>query len=348
MADIKTGKPILDVLDGRTATRTPIWLMRQAGRYLPEYRATRAQARDFLDLCYSPDLATEVTLQPLRRYDLDAAILFADILLIPQALGQNLKFVEGEGPRLEPVKDATDLDRLRLDGCADHLAPVMETVRRLSQALPAHVALIGFAGAPWTVATYMVAGQGTDDQGPARMMAYRQPELFGKLIDLLVQATADYLLAQVKAGAEIIQIFDTWAGSLPQAEFDKWVIAPTRKLVALLRQGAPGIPVIGFARGAGMGHGIYAKTTGVDAISVETQMAPSAMADLAGQGIAVQGNIDPLALVAGGPCLDHAVDELLGAMKGHRHILNLGHGIVPQTSPDHVSQLIDRARKFEA
>jgi uroporphyrinogen decarboxylase len=340
-------KPILDVLAGRPASRTPIWLMRQAGRYLPEYRETRSKARDFLDLCYSPDLATEVTLQPLRRYDLDASILFADILLIPQALGQNLRFVEGEGPRLDPIKTGGDLALLAQEKCAERLAPVMETVRRLSKALPDHVALIGFAGAPWTVATYMVAGQGTDDQGPARMLAYRDPVLFGQLIDMLVIATADYLLDQVKAGIEIIQIFDTWAGTLPDAEFDKWVVAPTARLVEILRRQAPHIPIIGFGRGAGSKHGSYAKATGVDGISVETQLAPSAMADLARSGLVVQGNIDPLALVCGGSTLDQAVDNVMGPMKGLRHILNLGHGIVPQTPPDHVASLIARARQFD-
>ncbi len=339
-----TNKAMLDVLQGRKPARTPIWLMRQAGRYLPEYRAVRANARDFLDMCYSPDLATEVTLQPLRRYDLDAAILFADILLIPQALGQDLRFVEGEGPRLEPVRDLSDLAKLSHAGAKAHLSPVMETVRRVKAQLAPHVTMIGFAGAPWTVACYMIAGQGTDDQGPARMAAYRDPAFVSALIDLLIEATTEYLLDQVAAGAEVLQIFDTWAGSLPPLEFERWVVEPNRRLVAALKAKAPGIPVIGFARGAGSRHGRFAAQTGVDGISVETQISPEHMAALAKDGIAVQGNVDPLALVAGGRALDEAVDHVLGAMSGLRHILNLGHGIVPQTPPEHVSQLVERVR----
>ena len=341
-------KPMLELLTNGTWARSPIWLMRQAGRYLPEYRAVRAQTRDFLDLCYSPDKAVEVTLQPLRRYDLDAAILFADILLVPHALGQGLRFAEGEGPRLDKITQAADLAKLSVEGLMDRLEPVIETVRRLSVALPPHITLIGFAGAPWTVATYMVAGQGTDDQAPARLMAYAQPDLFQKLIDLLVEATASYLLAQVAAGAEVIQIFDTWAGSLPEKEFTRWVIEPTKRLVALLKAKAPDVPIIGFPRGAGTRALDYAQATGIQGLSFDAQAQLPTMAQVSDHGIAVQGNIDPLVLVSGGIALDQAVDDLMAAMRGRRHIVNLGHGIVPQTPPDHVAQLIARVRAFQA
>lgn len=338
-------KPCLDLLRGGAPGVPPIWLMRQAGRYLPEYRAVRARVKDFLELCYTPDLAAEVTFQPIRRYGFDAAILFADILLVPHSLGQDLRFVEGEGPRLDPIDGPDKLAALSTARSAEVLAPVMETVRILRAGLPPETTLIGFAGAPWTVATYMVAGRGGEDQVPARILAYREPALFGRLIDLIVEATIAYLRGQIDAGAEVIQIFDTWAGNLPDAPFADWVVKPTARIVSALRESHPGVPVIGFARGAGPRHGAYAQATGLGAISVETQMPVSEMARLADGGLVVQGNLDPMVLVAGGSALDAAIDALVLGLKGRRHIFNLGHGIVPQTPPENVARLIERVRR---
>lgn len=324
----------------------PIWLMRQAGRYLPEYRDVRKTAGSFLKLCYTPALASEVTLQPIRRYGFDAAILFSDILVVPDALGQPVRFVEGEGPRLDPITSQGDLGVLDPDATDDKFARVSETVARLKQDLPKDTALIGFCGAPWTVATYMVGGKGSPDQAAARTWAYRDPEGFQRLIDILVAASLDYLDQQVKAGANALQIFDSWAGSLPESEFERWVIAPTVKLRRELAKRHPDIPVIGFPRGAGAASLRYVEQTGVDGVSCDTAMPLSYMADtLAEAGVAVQGNLDPLLLVLGGQALNDGIDALLSAMHGKRFIFNLGHGIVPQTSPDHVAHLVDRVRQ---
>lgn len=331
---------------GEASATPPIWLMRQAGRYLPEYRATRAAAGSFLDLCYNPALAAEVTLQPIRRYGFDASILFSDILVIPDALGQSVRFVEGEGPRLDPITDTAGLARLSLsnaDGQAK-LARVLETVARLRQDLPRETALIGFCGAPWTVATYMVGGEGSSDQAAARRWAYRDPAGFQKLIDILVDASVAYLSGQVQAGADTLQIFDSWAGSLPDNEFQRWVVAPTQRMVSALRTRFPDIPVIGFPRGAGSQTFAFVAETGVQAVSCDTAMPLEEMARLQAAGVLVQGNLDPLLLVAGGSALEARIDELLEKLSGQPYIFNLGHGIVPETPPEHVARLVERIR----
>jgi uroporphyrinogen decarboxylase len=349
----------LEPFAGKTPVPPPIWLMRQAGRYLPEYRATRAKAGGFLDLCYNPALAAEVTLQPIRRYGFDAAILFADILVIPHALGQRVGFVEGEGPQLDPIGDLAGLARLDPSRARGHLAPVLETVQRLRQDLPKETTLIGFCGAPWTVATYMVEGGGSKEQARARLWAYRDPEGFGRLMELLVEASTDYLCGQVEAGADALQIFDTWAGSLPDPEFDRWVVAPTRTIVKRVRTRHAGVPIIGFPRGAGPRLGRYVAGTGVDGVGCDTAMpltfarravAVGAAAAGAGSGAAanrptvLQGNLDPLLLVAGGAAMEAGVREILAEATGHPFIFNLGHGIVPETPPEHVARLVEVVR----
>ncbi len=340
-------KSFLRALAGETVTPPPFWLMRQAGRYLPEYRQTRAETKGFLDLCYSPDKATEVTLQPLRRYGMDAAILFSDILVVPDALGQDVAFREGEGPVLTPVRSAGELDRLSIEGLHAHLAPVYETVRRLSTAIPATTALIGFAGAPWTVATYMVEGSGSKEFSEVKRMAYGQPAVFARLIDLLVEATGGYLIAQIDAGAEAVQIFDSWAGVLPDDEFAKWVTAPTRRLVERIKTERPGIPVIGFPRGAGMLYERYVAETGVDGVSLDTGVPLDWAARVLQPRCTVQGNLDPQWLVVGGDGLDAAIDRVLNALGHGRFVFNLGHGITPAASPDNVARLADRLRAWK-
>lgn len=322
----------------------PIWLMRQAGRYLPEYRELRAKAGGFLDLCYAPQMAAEVTLQPIRRYGFDAAILFADILLIPQALGQKLWFETGEGPRLDPLEGGAAIAALDIGNVEAHLAPVFETVDRLRTALPGETDLIGFAGSPWTVATYMIAGRGTPDQAPARLFAYRDPVAFQALMDVLVEATAIYLAAQVKAGADVLQLFDTWAGVLPEAEFARWSIAPTKALVARLRALGVRVPIIGFPKGAGALLPRYVAETGVDAVGLDPSTPLSWAVPHVADKTVCQGNLDPLLLVAGGDGMVRAVDAILEAFDGRPFVFNLGHGIVPQTPPEHVGQLVKRVR----
>lgn len=337
----------LDPLHGKAISPPPIWLMRQAGRYLPEYRATRKEAGSFLDLCYNPKLAAEVTLQPIRRYGFDASILFSDILVVPDALGQGVRFVEGEGPRLDPIREASGLSRLNLAATREKYAIVCETVARLRQDLPKETALIGFCGAPWTVATYMVQGEGSKDQEAARVWAYRDPVGFQQLIDILVETSIDYLSGQVQAGADVLQIFDSWAGSLAEDEFAKWVLAPTARMVKTLREKHPGVPIIGFPRGACGLSETFIKQTGVDAISCDTAMPLAVMRALQSHGKAVQGNIDPLLLVAGGEALDRRIDATLAMLGDKPFIFNLGHGIVPQTPPEHVAQLVDRVRSWK-
>lgn len=329
---------------GDAAIPPPIWLMRQAGRYLPEYRETREEAGSFLNLCYDPRLAAEVTLQPIRRYGFDASILFADILIVPDALGQRVTFEAGEGPRLDPITDEAGLSRLDPDATDGKFQLIWETVARLRQDLPDETALIGFCGAPWTVATYMVGGQGSSDQADTRSWAYRDPHGFGKLIDLLVQVSVDYLSGQVRAGADALQIFDSWAGSLPDDEFARWVVDPTRAMVEELKARHPDVPIIGFPRGAGASTAEFVTATGVDGVSCDTSMPLCAMRELAELDVVVQGNLDPLLLVAGGEALDRRVDEILAAMRGRRHVFNLGHGIVPQTPPENVARLVERVR----
>jgi uroporphyrinogen decarboxylase len=338
-------KSFLAALDGTRQKTPPIWLMRQAGRYLPEYREIRSKAPSFLDFCYSPALATEATLQPIRRFGFDAAILFSDILVIPDALGQSVSFESGEGPRLKPIETSADLAALREAPDWSRLAPVFETVARARQSLPAETALIGFCGAPWTVASYMIAGRGTPDQAPARLLAYREPKLFAALIDRLVEASAAYLLRQIEAGAEAVQIFDSWSGVLPPAEFERWCVKPLERIVAHLRAESPAIPIIAFPRGAATQLVKFADLTGLSAIGLDTAVEPRAAAALLPGRLALQGNLDPLALVAGGRALDEAVARVLEGFEGRAHIFNLGHGILPETPIAHVERLMALVRR---
>jgi uroporphyrinogen decarboxylase len=325
----------------------PIWLMRQAGRYLPEYRELRAKAGGFLDLCYNPDFATEVTLQPLRRFEFDAAILFADILLIPHALALDLQFLEGEGPKLSPVTDAASLAALKPERLHEHLAPVYETVRRLREALEPQTTLIGFAGAPWTVATYMLGGKGPAGQDAARLWGYRNPDLMAQLLEILVTTTSSYLQAQIRAGANVVQIFDSWSGGVPSQAFNAWCVRPTRDIVNAVREEFPDIPIIGFPKGAGPMCETYAETTGINAIGVDTGMDPAWAVDNLQNKVAVQGNLDPMALVAGGEAMEVQIRERLAAFGKGPYVFNLGHGIVPQTPPEHVARLVEIVKNWD-
>jgi uroporphyrinogen decarboxylase len=337
-------KPMLAALKGQSLTPPPVWLMRQAGRYLPEYRQLRSQAANFLDFCFRPDLAVEATLQPIRRYNLDGAVLFSDILTVPWALGQKVEFVNGEGPKLEPIRTANDLDRLTLSGATDRLAPVYETVRGVAPSLPAHTALIGFAGAPWTVASYMVEGGGSRDFLLARELALSEPGLFGRLVQIVVDTTIDHLSAQIEAGAELVQLFDSWAGVLPEAQFRQFVIEPTRTIAAALKDRHPQIPLIGFPRGAGGMLGAYASETGVTAVGLDTQVPLSWAFSVLPEGMPVQGNLDPVALVVGGSALETGVARILEQAEGRPLIFNLGHGVPQTTPPDHVADLVRLVR----
>jgi uroporphyrinogen decarboxylase len=337
-------KPLLDVLAGRRQTVPPVWLMRQAGRYLPEYRELRAQAGGFLDLVFNPRLAAEVTLQPVRRFGFDAAILFSDILVVPHALGQKVEFTVGEGPQLDAIADAQAVGRLRGEVDDAKLAPIYETISLVKQALPGNVALLGFCGAPWTVATYMIAGGGTSDQAPARLFAYRDSRAFAQLIDILVRASAIYLARQFAAGVDAVQIFDTWAGVLPPEEFDRWCIEPTRKLIEELHRRVPGARVIGFPRGAGTGLTRYVAQVPIDAAGVDWAVDRTFVRERIQSKVPVQGNLDPVVLLAGGSALDQAVDGVLEAFAGGPFIFNLGHGILPQTPIAHVERMLARIR----
>ena len=348
--DTKTGdsvetRPLLKALSGKPSNTPPIWLMRQAGRYLPEYREVRATAGSFLDLCYNPPLAARVTLQPIERFGFDAAILFSDILVVPDALGQDVKFVENEGPVLDPIGDREGIKKLSRDGFMAHLQPVLETVREVRSALDPSVTLIGFCGAPWTVATYMVGGRGSPDQAAARGFAYRDPDGFAALIDLLVDVSTDYLCAQIDAGAQVVQVFDSWAGNLPETEFARWCVDPAKRIVEGVRQRAPGIPVIGFPRAVGPLYTSFVEQTKVDGVSCDTSLPLAFMRDQLQPDTTVQGNLDPLLLVSGGDALRRRVDEILEALSGGPFIFNLGHGIVPQTPPEHVAELVRQIRQ---
>jgi uroporphyrinogen decarboxylase len=337
-------KPLLHALAGNVLRRPPIWLMRQAGRYLPEYRELRAQAANFLDFCFTPDLAIEATLQPVRRFGLDAAILFSDILTVPWALGQKVEFLDGEGPKLDPLRTKGDVDRLRLDGLVERLTPVYTTVAGVAAALPAKTTLIGFAGAPWTVAAYMVEGRGGRDFLDAKRFGMAQPDLFGRLLDIVTRATIEHLSAQIEAGAEAVQLFDSWAGVLAEAEFRSWVIAPTGFIAAALNARYPSIPLIGFPRGAGGLLPDYARETGIRAIGLDTQVPLSWAIDILPRTLPVQGNLDPVALVVGGQVLRNAVQTILSRTQGRPLIFNLGHGVPQTASPDHVAELVDLLR----
>jgi uroporphyrinogen decarboxylase len=318
--------------------------MRQAGRYLPEYQAVREKAGDFLKLCFTPELAAEVTLQPVRRFGFDAAILFSDILVIPHALGQPVWFVAGEGPRLDPVIDRQGLTGLKPELDHDMLAPVYQTIGLVKAGLPPNVALLGFCGAPWTVATYMIAGRGTPAQEPARLFAYGDPDGFAALIEKLVQASAAYLIRQLQAGVDAVQIFDTWAGILPADEFQRWCVAPTQRIIAKIRNEIPDAKVIGFPRGIGTRLLRYVEEVPIDAIGLDWTADLMFARDQIQWRVPVQGNLDPLALVAGGAALDRAVDKIVEAFSDRPFIFNLGHGILPQTPIAHVEQMLKRVR----
>jgi len=343
-----TTKPLLRALAGETLALPPIWLMRQAGRYLPEYRRLRGRAADFLGFCLSPELAAEATLQPVRRFGLDAAILFSDILVVPYVLGQRVEFRDGEGPRLEPLRNRGAIEALRIDAVANATAPIGETVRRVRAALDPAVALIGFAGSPWTVATYMVEGAGSRDFIHVKRLALAEADTFARLIDRLVEATIVYLVQQVTAGAEALQLFDSWAGVLSEAAFRRWVIEPTARIVAELHRRCPGVPIIGFPRGGGLMLEAYLRETGVDALGLDTTVPLGWAHDRLQSVRPVQGNLDPVTLLAGGPAMARAVDVILDALGNGPLVFNLGHGILPETLPGHVSTLVDLVRRRRA
>lgn len=337
-------KPFLNVFTGaEPAAKPPIWMMRQAGRYLPEYREIRSTAKSFLDFCYTPDLAIEATLQPIRRFGFDAAIIFSDILVIPDAMGQPVRFAEGEGPRLEALESAAAIEALSpLD--ERKMEPVYAALRGVRKALPQQTALIGFCGAPWTLATYMIGGKGTPDQAPARNFAYAQREAFSQLIDKLVQACVRHLALQVEAGAEAVQIFDSWAGPLPEAEFIEWCEKPVARIISAFRALYPNVPVIAFPRAVSGGFLPFVKSAAPQAISLDTAARLREVRELLPAGIVTQGNLDPLVLIAGGSALDRAIDGILDATRGTRHVFNLGHGILPHTPIAHVERLIEKVR----
>jgi uroporphyrinogen decarboxylase len=332
-------KPLLQALAGETLAMPPWWLMRQAGRYLPEYRAVRRQAADFVALCLNASLAAELTMQPVRRYGMDGAILFSDILMLPYALGQPLEYREGEGPALEPILGKSDIGRLDLGQVSARLAPVFEAVDRVAAVLGPQTALIGFAGSPWTVATYMVEGGTSRDFQQVKSWAYRDPSGFGSLIDLLVEGTIMVLAGQIEAGVEVVQLFDSWAGVLPEAGFERWVVEPTQRIVGALKSRFPDRPIIGFPRGAGVLYERYARATGIDAVGLDTSV-PASFAVARLQPIAVlQGNLDPVLLSSGGAALEAAVTVQRRALGSGPWVFNLGHGVLPDTPPENIATL---------
>lgn len=336
-------KKLLNVLQGKQELIPPVWLMRQAGRYLPEYRELRAQKGGFLELAYDSDAATEITIQPIRRFGFDAAILFSDILVVPHAMGQELWFETGEGPRLAPRLAQSELNGLTAN--PERLSPVLDTVRKVSAALPKETTFLGFAGSPWTVATYMVHGQGSKDQSEARRMAYAEPDRFHALIDAIITTTVDYLSGQINAGVDAVQLFDSWAGSLSPAQFEKWVIAPNAEIVRRLKVLHPDVPIIGFPKGAGGKLAAYAEGTGVDALGLDETIDPHWANRELPNGLPVQGNLDPLVLISGGNDLIKAVENIISAFRDRPHIFNLGHGILPDTPIEHVEHLLSQVRK---
>lgn len=333
---------ILKVLNGEAVFPPPVWMMRQAGRYLPEYRELRKHAKGFLELCYTPEFAVEVTLQPIRRFGFDAAILFSDILVVPHALGRDLAFEEGRGPVMTPMSSA-DVSRLDSSGFHRHLSPVYEAVSRLRKELPVETALLGFCGAPWTVATYMITGHGTPDQAPTRLFAYREPEAFEELLKTLSQVSAQYLIKQINAGVDAVQIFDSWSGVLDEISFQRFCVEPMAEIVRLVREVHPHTPIIGFPKGAGSLYGGYREQTGVTALGLDWSV-PFSQAKLLQKGGPVQGNLDTMRLVAGGKALDDGIDVILSELGDGPLVFNLGHGIVPQTPIDHVQAMLNRVR----
>jgi uroporphyrinogen decarboxylase len=338
-----SSKPLLSVLGGEKPEKTPIWLMRQAGRYLPEYRELRARKGGFLDLATDPDAAAEVTMQPIRRFGFDGAILFSDILMVPYALGQDLRFEAGEGPRLSPP--LVDAALASLSPVRARLEPVYATVEKVAGALPPETTFLGFAGSPWTVSTYMIAGQGSRDQAETRRKAYGDEAAFAEIIDAVAALTVDYLSAQIESGVEAVQLFDSWAGSLSPAQFERWVIAPTAAIVSGLKARHPAVPIIGFPKGAGGKLPAYARETGVDAVGLDETVDPDWAASALPEGLPVQGNLDPLALISGGEALASAVARILLSFADRPHVFNLGHGILPDTPIQHVEQLIALVRR---
>lgn len=339
-------KPLVRAVGGEAVSPPPIWLMRQAGRYLPEYREIRKSAGDFFTLCCTPDLAAEVTLQPVRRFGLDAAIIFSDILVIPYALGQGVRFEEGEGPVLDAIRTREQLESLDKTRLHEHLSPTYVALKRVSSALPNQVSLIGFAGAPWTVATYMVEGGSSRDFSAVKGWAFSCETRFQELVDILVDATSEHLIAQVNAGADVLQIFDTWAGVLPEAQFIRWCVEPVKEIVSRVRRQHPETPIIGFPRGAGVGYGTYAKATGVDAVSIDSSV-PLLWAASDLQSIcAVQGNLDPVSLLVGGDTMVSASREIVSVLGKGPFVFNLGHGILRTTPPENVSALVAAVRSF--
>lgn len=336
-------KKLLNVLRGDQEAIPPMWLMRQAGRYLPEYRELRAQKGGFLELAYDSEAATEITIQPIRRFGFDAAILFSDILVIPHAMGQDLWFETGEGPRLAPRLAQSALEDFI--PAPERLRPVLDTVRKVSDSLPTETTFLGFAGSPWTVATYMVHGQGSKDQSEARRMAHVEPERFSALVEAIITATVDYLAGQIEAGVDAVQLFDSWAGSLSPAQFEKWVIVPNAEIVRRLKARHPDAPIIGFPKGAGGKLAAYAEGTGVDALGLDETVDPHWANRELPRDLPVQGNLDPLALIAGGSDLTSAVDNILSAFTDRPHVFNLGHGILPDTPIEHVQKLLTLVRK---
>ena len=344
MPDPETLKPLLATLKGERQAVPPVWLMRQAGRYLPEYRELRAEKGGFLALATDPEAAATVTLQPIRRFGFDGAILFSDILMVPWAMGQDLSFGAGEGPRLAPKLDGAAAIAALGEPDRGKLRPIYETVRRVAAALPREVTLLGFAGSPWTVATYMIAGQGSKDQAEARALAYADPGAMTALVERIVALTVEYLAEQHAAGVEAVQLFDSWAGSLSPAQFERWVVAPNAAIVAKLRARCPGLPIIGFPKGAGGKLPAYARETGVDAVGLDETVEPAWADAMLPPGLSVQGNLDPLALMAGGAALDDGIDRVLAAFGDRPHVFNLGHGIGQHTPIEHVEALLRRVR----
>lgn len=335
-------RKLVRVLDGQTLATPPVWMMRQAGRYLPEYRATRLKAGGFLDLCYTPEHAIDVTLQPVKRFGFDAAILFSDILVIPDALGRKVAFEEGRGPVLEPI-DVAGIERLDGSNALAHLQPVLQAVSGVRSALSDDTALLGFCGAPWTVATYMIAGHGTPDQAPARLFSYRHAEAFEKLLSILSEVSARYLVAQLKAGADAVQVFDSWSGVLGEADFERWCVQPVKRIVDQVRREIPDARIIGFPKGAGIQYRDYRRKTGVTALGLDWTV-PLSFARQLQKDSAVQGNLDPMRLVAGGAALDEGVDAILSELASGPLIFNLGHGITPEAPIAHVEQMLKRVR----
>ncbi len=338
----KNTKKVIDVIGGKHFEKPPIWMMRQAGRYLPEYRALREKAGGFLDLCYTPEFAIEVTMQPIRRFGFDAAILFSDILVIPDALGRSVRFDAGHGPQLDPL-EVNDISRLDSSKFMDHLLPVIHAVEGIRSELPKETTLLGFCGAPWTVATYMIAGHGTPDQAPARLFAHNYPDKFAELLDIIAISSSEYLIAQLEAGADAVQIFDSWAGVLDEDQFNKWCVNPVKKIVDLVRNKLPNAKIIGFPKGVGSFYSDYREKTSIDMMGLDWAMPLSFAAELQKQG-AVQGNLDPTRLIAGGSALDEGIDAILEALGSGPLVFNLGHGITPQTPIAHVEQMIRRVR----